>query len=55
VIQGGEKAVAALKGDKTKALDTINKGEGGFLDRDLYAFCLAGASLCSITTPQQMP
>jgi hypothetical protein len=22
-----------------KALDTINKGEGGFLDRDLYVFC----------------
>jgi signal transduction histidine kinase len=34
-----EKAVAAVKADKTKALETINKGEGGFLDRDLYAFC----------------
>jgi hypothetical protein len=34
-----EKAVAAVKVDKMKALDTINKGEGGFLDRDLYAFC----------------
>jgi signal transduction histidine kinase len=34
-----EKAVAAVKADKTKALDTINKGEGGFLDRDLYVFC----------------
>jgi signal transduction histidine kinase len=34
-----EKAVAAVKADKAKALDTINKGEGGFLDRDLYAFC----------------
>jgi hypothetical protein len=33
------KAVAALKADKTKALDMINKGEGGFLDRDLYPFC----------------
>jgi signal transduction histidine kinase len=34
-----EKTVAAVKADKAKALDTINKGEGGFLDRDLYAFC----------------
>ena len=34
-----EKAVAAVKADKAKALDTINKGEGGFLDRDLYVFC----------------
>jgi len=33
------KAVAAVKADKTKALDTFNKGEGGFLDRDLYPFC----------------
>jgi hypothetical protein len=31
--------VAAVKADKAKALDTINKGEGGFLDRDLYLFC----------------
>jgi hypothetical protein len=33
------KAVAAVKADKAKALDTFNKGEGGFLDRDLYVFC----------------
>jgi hypothetical protein len=33
------KAVAALKADKSKTLDQINKGEGGFLDRDLYVFC----------------
>jgi signal transduction histidine kinase len=33
------KAVAAVKADKAKALDTFNKGEGGFLDRDLYPFC----------------
>ena len=26
-----EKAVAALKADKAKTLDLINKGEGGFL------------------------
>ena len=34
-----EKAAVAVKADKTKTLDTINKGEGGFLDRDLYVFC----------------
>src|SRR5262249_57993027 len=34
-----EKAVAAVKSDKAKALDLFNKGEGGFLDRDLYPFC----------------
>jgi hypothetical protein len=33
------KAEAAVKADKTKALDMFNKGEGGFLDRDLYVFC----------------
>ena len=33
------KAVAAVKVDKTKALDMFNKGEGGFKDRDLYPFC----------------
>ena len=34
-----EKAVAALKADKAKALDMFNKGEGDFRDRDLYVFC----------------
>ena len=34
-----DKTVAALKADKAKTLDTINKEEGGFLDRDLYPFC----------------
>jgi hypothetical protein len=34
-----DKAVAAVKADKTKALETFNKGQGGFLDRDLYVFC----------------
>jgi Single Cache domain 2 len=33
------KAVAAVKEDKTKALDMFNAGEGGFKDRDLYVFC----------------
>jgi hypothetical protein len=34
-----ERAVAAVNEDKAKALDTFNKGEGGFKDRDLYVFC----------------
>ena len=34
-----EKAVAALKDNKQKALEMFNKGEGGFKDRDLYVFC----------------
>jgi signal transduction histidine kinase len=34
-----DKAVVAAKADKTKTLDMVNKGEGGFLNRDLYVFC----------------
>src|SRR6476659_6356264 len=34
-----ERAVAAVKEDKAKALDMFNKGEGGSKDRDLYVFC----------------
>ncbi len=34
-----EKAVAAVKADKAKALEMFNSGEGGFRDRDLYVFC----------------
>jgi hypothetical protein len=31
-----DRAVAAIKQDKTKALAMSNSGEGGFKDRDLY-------------------
>ena len=41
-----ERAVAAVKEDKAKALDMFNKGEGGFKDRDLYVWC-ANASVAS--------
>ena len=34
-----ERAVAAVKEDKAKALDMFSNGEGGFKDRDLYVFC----------------
>ena len=34
-----ERAVAAVKEDRVKALDMFNNGEGGFKDRDLYVWC----------------
>lgn len=34
-----EKAVAAVKADKAKALAEFTQGEGGFKDRDLYPYC----------------
>jgi signal transduction histidine kinase len=37
------KAVAAVKKDKSKAIDMFNMGEGGFRDRDLYVFCSQNA------------
>lgn len=33
------KTVSAVKANKAKALEEINKGESGFLKGDLYAFC----------------
>ena len=34
-----DKAIAAIKADKAKAIAMFNAGEGGFKDRDLYPFC----------------
>ncbi len=34
-----DKAAAAVKADKAKALVMFTKGEGGFKDRDLYPYC----------------
>src|SRR5689334_11447317 len=34
-----DRAVAAMRQNKTKALEEFNKGENGFRDRDLYVFC----------------
>jgi hypothetical protein len=48
-----EKAVAAVKEDKAKALDMFNKGEGGFKDRDLYVWC-ANASDGIVTAQPYM-
>lgn len=40
-----QKSVAAVKADEAKAIDTFNKGEGGFYikDRDLFPFCFTKA------------
>ena len=48
-----EKTVAAIKADKAKTLDLINKGEGGFLDRDLYPVCfnLSDGLLVAVGNP----
>ncbi len=34
-----DKTVTAIKADKPKTLDLINKGEGGFRQGDIYPFC----------------
>jgi hypothetical protein len=34
-----ERAVAAVRADKAKALAMFIRGDGGFKDRDLYVFC----------------
>ncbi|MEZ0213720.1 MAG: cache domain-containing protein [Xanthobacteraceae bacterium] len=34
-----ERAVVAVKKDRTTALAAFNSGTGGFRDRDLYVFC----------------
>ena len=48
-----KKAVVAVRDDKAKALDTFNKGEGGFRERDLYVFC-ANASDGALTAHPTM-
>jgi Single Cache domain 2 len=47
------KAAAAVKADKAKAIDMFNKGEGGFLDGDLYVFCvnLGDAKIVAVGNP----
>ena len=35
-----EKVVAGMKADRAKTLAQIDKGEGGFKDRDLYPYCI---------------
>jgi Single Cache domain 2 len=46
------KAVAAMKADPTLALIQFVKGEGGFLDGNLYPFCMRIADETSLATPK---
>jgi hypothetical protein len=46
-----ERAVAALKEDKAKALEMFNKGEDGFKDRDLYVWCANASDGIITATP----
>jgi hypothetical protein len=49
------KAVAALKADQAVALGMINKGEGGFKDRDLYPFCVRTSDGKELATGAVVP
>jgi signal transduction histidine kinase len=48
-----DKTVAALKSDKAKTLDEINKGENGFLAGDIYPFCfnMSDGKLVAVANP----
>jgi signal transduction histidine kinase len=48
-----EKTVAAIKADKAKTLDQINKGENGFLMGDIYPFCfnLSDGKIVAVANP----
>ena len=35
-----DRAVAMLKADKDRALDLFTSGHGGFVNKDLYVFCM---------------
>jgi signal transduction histidine kinase len=46
-----EKAAAAVKADKAKAINMFNNGEGGFKDRDLYPFCFNISDGAAVAAP----
>lgn len=50
-----DKAVAAVKTDQAVALAMFLKGEGGFLDRDLYPFCFRIADGKTLASPKAVP
>jgi hypothetical protein len=50
-----DKAVAAVKADRDVALAMFLKGEGGFLDRDLYPFCFRIADGKGLVGPKAVP
>jgi hypothetical protein len=47
-----EKAAAAVKADQAVAIAMFLKGEGGFLDRDLYPFCFRIADGKTLASPK---
>jgi hypothetical protein len=47
-----DKAVAAVKADQAVALAMFLKGEGGFLDRELYPFCFRIADGKTLASPK---
>src|SRR5216684_1701548 len=50
-----DKAVAAVKADQAVAVAMFLKGEGGFLDRDLYPFCFRIADGKTLASPKAVP
>ena len=49
------KAIAAVKADQAVAVAMFLKGEGGFLDRDLYPFCFRIADGKTLASPKAVP
>ena len=49
-----ERAVAAVKADKAKALASFDKGDPAFKDRDLYPFCFQIADGINVAGPQSV-
>jgi len=50
-----DKAIAAVKEDQAVAIAMFIKGEGGFLDRDLYPFCFRIADGKLLASPKAVP
>ena len=49
------KAVGAVKADPVVAIVMFVKGEGGFLDRELYPFCFRIADGKTLASPKAVP
>jgi quercetin dioxygenase-like cupin family protein len=50
-----DKAIAAIKADREMALIQFVRGEGGFLDRDLYPFCSRISDGRTLASPRYVP
>jgi signal transduction histidine kinase len=50
-----DKAVAAVKADQAVALAMFNKGESGFVDRDLNTFCFRITDGKLLASPRAVP